>query len=125
MSQAKSTRKEALEEGRQRDISDEARNAGFPLKMYITDAVWNNWIVPDQKSRDLGQNENSRLNSMLDKLRYAIRVQRNTGKSTDTLYFDVALAKDGESEMVTLMSKLSAMDFDDPRPCITIMMPEE
>lgn len=125
MSRAKSTRKEALEEGRQRDISDEARNAGLPLKVFITDAVWKNWITPDQKSRDLGQDEGSRLNSMLDKLRYSIRVHRQTGKSSDILYFDVTLAKDGESEMVTLMSKLSAMDFDDPSPCITIMMPEE
>ncbi|HWP91565.1 MAG TPA: DUF6573 family protein [Thermodesulfobacteriota bacterium] len=125
MSREKSTRKEALEKGRQRDISDAAKNAGLPLRVFITDAVWNSWITPDQVSKDLGQNENSRLNSVLDKLRYAIRVQRQTGKSNDTLYFDVALSRSGQSEMVTLISRLSVTDFDDPRPCITIMMPEE
>jgi hypothetical protein len=125
MSPTRSTRKEALEEGRQKDISDAARNAGLPLKVFITQAVWNSWITPDRISRDLGQNEISRLNSVLDKLRYAIRVQRQTGKSNDTLYFDVALSRGGESEMVTLISRLSVTDFDDPRPCITIMMPEE
>ena len=124
MSQMKVTRKQALEEGKQRDMSEIAKEAGLVFPVFITDLVWNNWITPDQKSRDSGQNEEHRFKYVISKLVYSLRVHRQTSKS-DTIYFNVSFTRGGELEDVMLISKLGVIDSDDPRPCITIMMPEE
>jgi hypothetical protein len=124
MGQTKITRKQALEEGKQRDMSETAKEAGLLFPVFITDVVWNNWITPDQKSRDSGQNEEHRVKYVISKLVYSLRVHRQTSKS-DTIYFNVSFTKGAELEDVVLISKLGVIDSDDPRPCITIMMPEE
>ena len=124
MSQVKLTRKQALAEGRQKDMSDIAKEAGLLFPVFITDMVWNNWITPDQKSRDSGQDEEHRFKYVISRLVYSLRVHRQTSKS-DTIYFNVSFTRDGELEDVMLMSKVAVIDSDDPRPCITIMMPEE
>lgn len=124
MSQATFTRKQALEEGRQKDVSDIAKEAGLSFPVFITDVVWNNWITPDEKSTESGQDEKQRFDYVISKLIYSLRVHRQTSRS-DTIYFKVSFTRDGGSDDVLLMSKLGAIDSDDVRPCITIMMPEE
>ncbi len=118
------TRKKALEEGSQIDVTDKAKQAGLIFPVFITDTVWNNWITPDQKSRESGQDEKQRFDSLISKLVYFLRVHRQTSRS-DTIYFNVSFTKDDKSEDVMFMSKVGVIDTDDPRPCITIMMPEE
>jgi len=124
MTQEKNSRKHAIDQGRQKDVSDVAKESGLPFTVFITGTLWDSWVIPDQQSRDSGQNEKQRLSYIISKLVYAIRVHRRTSKS-DTIYFDVSFTKNGETERVLLVSKLAAIDLDDPRPCITIMMPEE
>ena len=124
MSEAKVTRRQALEEGKQKDMSEVAKEAGLLFPVFITNLVWNNWITPDQKSRDSGQSEEHRFKYVVSKLVYSLRVHRQTSKS-DTIYFNVSFTRGGELEDVMLISKLGVIDSDDPRPCITIMMPEE
>lgn len=124
MSQIKLTRKQALEEGRQKDMTDIAKEAGLLFPVFVTDKVWDNWITPDQKSRDSGQDEEQRFKYVISRLVDSLRVHRQTSKS-DTIYFNVSFTRGGELEDVILMSKVAVIDSDDPRPCITIMMPEE
>lgn len=124
MTKERESRKQALNQGRQRDVSDIAKEYGLPFTVFVTQALWDDWVIPDNKSRDSDQSEKQRLGYIISKLVYAIRLHRRTSKS-DTIYFDVSLTRNGKAEMVLLMSKLAAIDFDDPRPCITIMMPEE
>lgn len=118
------TRKQALEEGRQRDISEIAKEAGLLVPVFITSTVWDSWIASGGEGAKTEEIEQRRLRSVLDKLLYFIRVHRQTNKS-NLIYFPVPLAKEGKEENVQLMSHLGPLEKADRRPCITIMTPEE
>jgi hypothetical protein len=118
------TRKQALAEGRQRDISETAREAGLLVPVFITSAVWDNWIASGDADMRTEEVEKRRLRNVLDKLLYFIRVHRQTNKS-NLIYFPVPLSREGEEENVQLMSHLGPLESADQRPCITIMTPEE
>jgi len=118
------TRRKALEEGRQRDISETAREAGLLVPVFITSTVWDNWIASGDAGMKTEEVEKRRLRSVLDKLLYFIRVHRQTNKS-NLIYFPVPLTREGKEENVQLMSRLGPLERADRRPCITIMTPEE
>ncbi|HET7288794.1 MAG TPA: DUF6573 family protein [Thermodesulfobacteriota bacterium] len=118
------TRKQALEEGRQRDISETAREAGLLVPVFITSTVWDNWIASGVSGIKTEEVEKRKLRSVLDKLLYFIRVHRQTNKS-NLIYFPVPLTREGKEENVQLMSHLGPLERADQRPCITIMTPEE
>jgi hypothetical protein len=118
------TRKQALEEGKQRDITETAKEAGLLVPVFITATVWDTWITPDEPGAKTGEDEKRRLRSILDKLLYFIRVHRQTNKS-NLIYFPVPLTRGGKEENVQLMSHLGPLERVDRRPCITIMTPEE
>lgn len=124
MSDTKLTRKQALEGGKQKDVSDVAKEAGLLVPVYITSAVWDNWITPDEEAVKKGENEQTRLRNVMDKLLYYIRVHRQTNRS-NLIYFPVPMTKDGKEENVQLLSNLGPVERADNRPCITIMIPEE
>jgi hypothetical protein len=118
------TRKQALEEGKQRDITETAKEAGLLVPVFITATVWDTWITHDEPGAKTGEDEKRRLRSILDKLLYFIRVHRQTNKS-NLIYFPVPLTRGGKEENVQLMSQLGPLERADRRPCITIMTPEE
>jgi len=118
------TRKQALETGKQRDVTGTAREAGLLVPVFITSTVWDSWITPDEEGLKTGEDENRRLRSVLDKLLHFIRVHRLNNKS-NLIYFPVPLTRDGKEENVQLMSHLGPLEMADRRPCITIMAPEE
>lgn len=124
MTQEKPTREQEIEEGKQRDISEQAKKAGLMIPVFITSTVWDTWVIPDQKSTEQGENETARLNNILDKLIYYMRMQRQTNRS-NLIYFPVPLTKEGKSEDVQLLSHLGTLDVGVNKPCITIMAPEE
>lgn len=124
MSQDKPTREQEIQEGKQRDVSELAKKAGLLIPVFVTSTVWDTWVTPDELSIKEGENEASRLNNILDKLVYYLRVQRQTNRS-NLIYFPVPLTKDGKSEEVQLMSHLGPLDIGVNKPCITIMTPEE
>jgi uncharacterized protein DUF6573 len=124
MTQEKPTREQEVEEGKQRDISEQAKNAGLMIPVFITSTVWEAWVTPDQKSTEQGENESARLNNILDKLVYYMRMQRQTNRS-NLIYFPVPLTKEGKSGDVQLLSHLGPLDVGVNKPCITIMAPEE
>lgn len=124
MSNPTKTRKEALEEGKLKDISDVAKEAGLLVPVYITSSVWDSWITPDDQGIKKGENEKTRLKNMMDKLLYYIRVHRQTNRS-NLIYFPVPFTKDGKTENVQLLSYLGPIEKTDQRPCITIMSPDE
>jgi hypothetical protein len=124
MSDTKLTRKQALDEGKQKDVSDTAKEAGLLIPVYITSTVWDNWITPDEEAVKKGENEQTRLRNVMDKLLYYIRVHRQTNRS-NLIYFPVPMSKEGKEENVQLLSNLGPVERADNRPCITIMIPEE
>jgi hypothetical protein len=124
MNDTRLTRKQALEEGKQKDVTDAAKEAGLLVPVFITSAVWDNWITPDEESIKKGENEQTRLRNVMDKLLYYIRVHRETNRS-NLIYFPVPMSKEGKEENVQLLSCLGPIERADSRPCITIMIPEE
>ncbi len=118
------TRKQAIDDGSQRDITETAKEAGLLVPVFITSTVWDAWITPDEEGRKAGEDEKTRLRSILDKLLYFIRVHRLTNKS-NLIYFPVPLTREGKEESVQLMSHLGPLEKADKRPCITIMTSEE
>jgi hypothetical protein len=118
------TRKRAVEEGKQRDVTEAAREAGLMVPVFITSTVWDNWVAPDEEGMRTGEDEKTRLRNILNKLLYFIRVHRQTSKS-NLIYFPVPLTRSGKEENVQLMSHLGPHDRGDQRPCITIMTPED
>lgn len=124
MSNPTKTRKQALDEGKLRDVSDLAKEEGLLVPVYITSTVWDSWITPDNDGIKKGEDEKTRLRNVMDKLIYYLRVHRQTNKS-NLIYFPVPLTIKGETENVQLLSHLGPIEKTDHRPCITIMTPEE
>lgn len=124
MSQDKVTREQEIQEGKQRDISENAKKAGLLIQVFITSTVWDTWVTPDRSSIEKDESEESRLNKILGSLVYYMRVQRQTDRS-NLIYFPVPLTKNGEPQDVQLMSHLGPLDVGENEPCITIMMPDE
>jgi len=109
---------------KQKDISEIAREVGLLIPVFVTSEIWDNWITPDQKSIEEGENEKSRATDLINGFLYYMRVHRQTSKS-NLIYFPVKFKKNGEEESLQLMSHLGPLEESDNRPCITIMTPEE
>jgi len=109
---------------KEKNISDIAKEVDLMIPMFVTSSVWDNWITPDQKSIEEGENEKTRASNAINKFIYFMRVHRQTSKS-NLIYFPATLKKDGKEEDVQLMSHLGPLEERDNRPCITIMTPEE
>jgi hypothetical protein len=115
------TRRQALADGVQVDVSKMAAEAGFRIPVFITDTVYSQYVrVPEGVEM---QDEEGRLWDILWMLRCAIKT---TDSQDDRLPFQLYVRNDNrESRLVILHSVCGALDIDDPAPSITIMMPDE
>ena len=115
------TRKQALADGVQVDVSATAKEAGFRIPVFITDTVYNEYVkVPADAE---AQDEAGRLWDILMMLRHAIK---KADAQASRLPFCLYVRNDNRSpKLVTLHSVCGALDIDDPAPSITIMLPTE
>jgi hypothetical protein len=115
------TRKQALADGCQVDVSSVAKEAGFRIPVFITDTVFNNYVkVPEGVA---AQDERGRLWDILWLLHCAIKQSR---PGQDRLSFQLNVRNDNRRpKLVTLLSVCGALDIDDPAPSITILTPED
>ena len=115
------TRKQALADGVQIDVSEMAREAGLKFPVYLTRAVWENYVrVPDGVRC---QDEKGRLWDIVWMLRCAAR--RTNGPQ---MRFQLHVRNDNRDRtppLVTLKAVCGPRDIDDPAPAITIMLPDE
>ncbi len=109
---------------KQKNISDIAKEAGLLIPVFVTSSIWDNWITPDNKSMEEGEDEKARATNLINSFLYYMRVHRQSSKS-NLIYFPTKFKKDGNEEEVQLMSHLGPIEEGDNRPCITIMTPEE
>jgi hypothetical protein len=113
------TRKQALEDGFLVDVSITALEAGFNYPVALTRAVWDTYIVPDERSRKWGQSERGRLWDCVWMLRLAARASKG-----DTVYFKLYfIMKEKQRRLITLKSICGP--GDDGEPVITVMLPDE
>src|SRR5438552_2545733 len=106
------TRKQALADGEQIDVSEVAREAGLKFPVYLTRAVWENYVrVPDGVQC---QDEKGRLWDVVWMLRCAAR---RTGGAE--MLFRLHVRNDNRDctpPLVTLKAVCGALAIDDAQP---------
>jgi hypothetical protein len=115
------TRKQALADGMQVDVTKTAQEAGIRLPVFLTRAVYDSYVtVPPNVT---AQDEAGRLWDVVWMTRFAILRSRG---HTDRLPVALYVRNDNRAaKLVKLIAQCGPLDIDDPAPCITIMMPDE
>jgi hypothetical protein len=115
------TRSQAVADGFQVEVSKVAREAGVLFPVFLTRAVYDAYVtVPPGVT---AQDEDGRLWDILIMLRFAIHKAQ---PDQDRLHFALYVRNDNRRpKLVKLIATCGALDIDDPRPTITVMLPEE
>ena len=115
------TRKQAIADGFQVEVSQTAQEAGIRFPVFLTRTVFDAYVtVPPNVS---GQDEAGRLWDIVWMLRFAIRKAAN---GQDRMPFALYVRNDYRApRLVKLIATCGALDMDDPQPAITVMMPHE
>ena len=115
------TRKQAIADGVQVDVSSTAKEAGIRFPVFITRTAFDAYVtLPPNVS---GQDEAGRLWDVVWMLRFAIR---KAAQGQDRLPFALYVRNDNRAaRLVKLIATCGALDIDDPQPAITIMLPDE
>ena len=115
------TRKQAIADGFQVDVTTTAQEAGIKFPMFLTRAVFDQFVtVPEGVT---GQDEAGRLWDVVWMTRFAIlRAHGHTDRLPVALY----VRNDNRAaRLVKLVATCGPLDIDDPQPAITLMMPDE
>ena len=115
------TRKQALADGVQVDVTTTAKEAGIKFPVFLTRAVFDAYVaVPDGVS---GQDEAGRLWDVVWMTRFGIlRARSGVDRIPVALY---VRNDDRAARLVKLIAQCGPLDMDDPQPAITVMMPDE
>jgi len=115
------TRKQAIADGVQVEVSKTAQEAGIKFPMFLTRAVFDGFVaVPAGVT---GQDEAGRLWDLAWMTRYAIlRVRPDAERIPIALY---VRNNNHAARLVKLIATCGPLDIDDPQPAITVMMPDE
>ena len=115
------TRKQAVEDGEQVDVSTTAAEAGIRFPVFLTRRVFDAYVtVPPNVT---GQDEDGRLWDILWMLRSAIKSGRSDG---DRIAYSLYVRNDNRRpRLVQLVAVCGAHDMDAPESAITVMMPGE
>lgn len=112
-------RSEALADGVLVDVSAMAREAGIKFPVAVTQALWQERILADERLEELGQDTEGRLWDTVWMLRLAI-----ARCEASTVEFEVHyLNRDGVLE--GQRSRAVCGPDDDGSPCITLLLPHE
>ena len=115
------TRKQALADGEQVDVSETAREAGIRFPVFLTRAVFDAYVAVPPKAE--GQDEAGRLWDVVWMTRCAIGQSR---PGADRVAVSLYVRNDRRRpKLVQLVALCGPLDMDDPQPAITIMLPGE
>jgi hypothetical protein len=115
------TRKQALADGVQVDVSTTAKEAGIKFPMFLTRAVFDAYVaVPPEVT---GQDEAGRLWDIVWMIRFGILRARS---GVDRIPVALYVRNDNRAaRLVKLVATCGPLDLDDPQPAITVMLPDE
>ena len=115
------TRKQAVADGVQVEVTKTAKEAGISFPVFLTRTVFDAYVaVPPNVS---GQDEAGRLFDICWMLRFAILRSRS---HTDRVPVALYVRNDNHrAKLVKLIAQCGPLDMDDPSPAITVMMPDE
>lgn len=116
------TRKQAIADGVQVDVTTTAREAGIRFPVFLTRTVFDAYVaVPDGVT---GQDQAGRLWDIVWTLRFAIR--RAASQGLVRMPFALYVRNDNRKPtLVKLVATCGALDVDDSQSAITVMMPDE
>ena len=115
------TRKQALADGVQVEVTKTAQEAGIKFPVFLTRTVFDACVAVQEGVT--GQDEAGRLWDICWMLRFAIL--RSHGH-TDHLPVAVYVRNDNHrAKLVKLIAQCGPLDMDDPAPAITVMLPDE
>ena len=115
------TRKQAIADGVQVDVTKTAQEAGIKFPVFLTRGVFETYVaVPEGLT---GQDEAGRLWDVVWMLRFGI-IRARPGVQRIPVAFYVR--NDNRApRLVKLIATCGPLDMDDPQPAITITMPDE
>jgi hypothetical protein len=115
------SRSQAIADGLQVEVSKVAEEVGIRFPVFLTRAVYDTFVrVPPDVT---GQDEAGRLWDVVWMLRFAIRkAQQGQARLPFALY----VRNDNKApRLIKLVAMCGPLDIDDPKPAITIMLPDE
>ena len=115
------SRAQAVADGLQVEVTKTAAEAGIRFPMFITRRVYDAYVtVPPDVT---GQDEAGRLWDLVWMTRFAIiRIRPGVDRLPVALYVRNEPAR---SRLIKLVAVCGPLDFDDPQPAITVMLPYE
>ena len=115
------TRKQAIADGVQIDVTRTAQEAGIKFPVFLTRGVFDTYVdVPPDVT---GQDEAGRLWDVVWMLRFGIIRARPGVKRIPVAFY---VRNDNRApRLVKLIATCGPLDIDDPQPAITITMPDE
>jgi hypothetical protein len=114
------TRKQAIEDGQQVEVTETAREAGITFRTFMTRTVWAQYVeVPPGVTC---QDERGRLWDIVWMCRFGIRAAAD---GQQRINFQLRVRRKGGVRRVPLAAVVGPVDMDDPAPAITIMLPDE
>jgi hypothetical protein len=115
------TRKQAIADGVQVEVTATAQEAGIKFPVFLTRGVFDAYVaVPPNVT---GQDEAGRLWDVVWMLRFAVQRSR---PGCDRIPVALYVRNDNRAaKLVKLIATCGALDMDDPQPAITIMLPDE
>ena len=127
------TRKQALADGFQVEVTETAQEAGISFPVFLTRTVFDSFVtVPPGVD---AQDEAGRLWDIVWMLRFAIQRSRSLAPiggegqgegACSRLPFALYVRNDNRApKLVKLIATCGPRDMDDPRPAITVMLPDE
>ena len=119
------TRKEALEDGEQVAIWDDAFLKRISLDKYkypifVTRAVWS--LIERAVA---AENEHNDLGGVWWDILWMSQSNIISRPDPATVEFQVKITGAGDRQWYTLIAQCGPMDMDDPAPVVTIMFPED
>ena len=115
------TRAQAILDGVQVEVTTTAREAGLSFPVFLTRGVFDSFVtVPPGVA---GQDEAGRLWDIVWMLRFAILRSRG---GADRIPVALYVRNDNRrATLIKLIATCGPLDFDDPQPAITVMLPDE
>ena len=115
------TRKQALADGVQVEVTVTGREAGIRFPLFLTRAVFDAYVtVPPGVTE---QDEAGRLWDIVWMTRFALlRARPGVERITVALY---VRNDDRAARLIKLIAVCGPLDLDDPQPAITVMLPDE
>ena len=121
------TRKQAIADGVQVEVTKTAKEAGISFPVFLTRTVFDAYVAVPAGVEC--QDEAGRLWDIVWMLRFAIlRSHGRTAAGAACTRLPVALYVRNDNrraKLVKLIASCGALDIDDPQPAITVMMPDE